>query len=707
MSFDINLDPFAQLPEYITKNIINDSGNLRNVAKVSRILRYEAWQKAEAIVCDIFTKYDKDLLVFALKGLRVSPEASTASVVEVFFKLAKTFSIKTKASDPYHFLHLAAYMQICAEIKDLDLFYSAIYKVASPSLKTLMDNMILEEHPLARFGQIRSFFKEQAQELAKIESLNLGHFSLSSLPNEIALCTNLKILVLSDNKLDSFPSILFRLNHLSYLDLNQNNMTELPDEIGDLKNLKFLYLNNNKIEKLPLRIGDLVNLQDLCLNDNLLSYLPNSISKLKSLSLLSMTGNRLKQLPDSIGDLINLKLLHLSDNEIVELPKTIGKLKSLNVLSIANNHLVMLPTEIAGMTSLTTLVVSQNSLLSLPRELVSMPNLEELYANDNRFRFPYRFTRLTVCIAEANEDIAIFKSKHPYQVNKEMFETIYDGLNQSKWKECVDGGLQVYGKNVFDQGLHGGPVEPGFMSSMESAFEFLRENFHRKLDASFYLDLHQAACAHFQGPHTGTMVGQERVGVFRGASEPVSASFEAPDYAMYQEAMNEFYSLSAWISDLFGPSFSLGLIVPTSDFPKKHQINYHMMSEDQVKIVFNFFLSIFHSEMNQTKTHKEVLPVIARLIQRLEWLHPVQDGCGRTDTALLNFLLTKYGFTPCLLQFPYLSSCRGFSEWVDYLTDGMNRWSSEANEGEVIDMPSDGGEFFEDLDATEDQANFY
>ncbi len=74
---------------------------------------------------------------------------------------------------------------------------------------------------------------------------------------------------------------------------------------------------------------------------------------------------------------------------------------------------------------------------------------------------------------------------------------------------------------------------------------------------------------------------------------------------------------------------------------------------------------------------KKKISVIARLFQALEWLHPFEDGQGRTDLLLLAKLLTEEGWNPPILEDPYISTWSLPEEWEKVLLDGIRRWQSE------------------------------
>lgn len=74
------------------------------------------------------------------------------------------------------------------------------------------------------------------------------------------------------------------------------------------------------------------------------------------------------------------------------------------------------------------------------------------------------------------------------------------------------------------------------------------------------------------------------------------------------------------------------------------------------------------------------LQEIAALYQKLEWCHPFKDGQGRTDLILLSKLLTENGFTPAILNEPYMSTFSSLTDWCEYLKKGMASWESYRKE---------------------------
>lgn len=91
-----------------------------------------------------------------------------------------------------------------------------------------------------------------------INELNLSNNSITLIPQGIFvdsnLCLTLQTLNLSHNALSSIPATVGNLVLLHTFNLSGNKLTQLPDSLGDLQRLKFLTLDNNFLDSLPGRI---------------------------------------------------------------------------------------------------------------------------------------------------------------------------------------------------------------------------------------------------------------------------------------------------------------------------------------------------------------------------------------------------------------------------------------------------------------------
>jgi Leucine-rich repeat (LRR) protein len=62
--------------------------------------------------------------------------------------------------------------------------------------------------------------------------------------------SNLKILELRDNKIETIPNEIAMLQHLIRLDLTNNDLTDLPHSLGLLAHLQNLQVEGNKLKKI-------------------------------------------------------------------------------------------------------------------------------------------------------------------------------------------------------------------------------------------------------------------------------------------------------------------------------------------------------------------------------------------------------------------------------------------------------------------------
>jgi internalin A len=232
--------------------------------------------------------------------------------------------------------------------------------------------------------------------LTNLVSLDLNTNQLTDLPQEIGQLTNLVSLDLNSNILKSLPPEIGELAKLSRLDLSYNKLTSLPPEIGQLTNLCVLDISYNKITSLPSEIGQLVNLNTLYIHSNQLTSLPREIEKLINLGVIDLRYNQLTNIPPEIGELINLNYLSLNSNQLTNLPSEIGKLIHLNTLCVNNNKLTELPPEIGQLINLGYLSLNSNQLTTLPPQIGKLVKLSTLVLNSNNLEnLPSEVDRLT------------------------------------------------------------------------------------------------------------------------------------------------------------------------------------------------------------------------------------------------------------------------------------------------------------------------
>jgi len=205
---------------------------------------------------------------------------------------------------------------------------------------------------------------------------------INTFPPHIQLFSNLKELILSDNKITSVPESIGDLKKLKKLSIYTNEITSIPKSIGDLTKLESFVFDENKITSIPKSIGNLKNLTSLEFNETLITSIPESIGDLKNLKRLFCYGNKITSIPESIGDLTKLEILNISTNIITKIPESIGNLKNLKRLSCYENKITSLPESIGKLVKLESLMINDNKIKKLPKSIGNLQNLE-LITNDN------------------------------------------------------------------------------------------------------------------------------------------------------------------------------------------------------------------------------------------------------------------------------------------------------------------------------------
>lgn len=195
-------------------------------------------------------------------------------------------------------------------------------------------------------------------------TVNLSRQGLKEIPEEVFFNTDVKVLKLYGNQLDSIPERISELVHLEKLYLGRNNIKSLPNSLGKLKNLKLISAQYNELTNLPSSIGELENLEQIILNQNLLDSIPKSIGNLKKLVVLQLKFNHLKELPTELGACTNLQFIHLTQNYLEALPEELGALRKLRELYVANaGMLLRLPDSFCGMRYLEVLEIDATTVV--------------------------------------------------------------------------------------------------------------------------------------------------------------------------------------------------------------------------------------------------------------------------------------------------------------------------------------------------------
>ncbi|OGY28390.1 MAG: hypothetical protein A3F33_03775 [Candidatus Woykebacteria bacterium RIFCSPHIGHO2_12_FULL_43_10] len=153
--------------------------------------------------------------------------------------------------------------------------------------------------------------------------------SLATLLAEAETLPRLKTFGLTDFNSTEIPLELWTLKNslnIEHLRLNSNGLQETPKEIFGFRNLRILDLSNNKIQTISAAETKLPFLKEVYLSHNELTEIPLDFLKNTSVSVLDLSSNKINNLPIQVSELASLRKLNLSDNQIPYLPDQVGKL---------------------------------------------------------------------------------------------------------------------------------------------------------------------------------------------------------------------------------------------------------------------------------------------------------------------------------------------------------------------------------------------
>ena len=159
----------------------------------------------------------------------------------------------------------------------------------------------------------------------QLDTLILSHNSLSTLPDAITYCTQLRVLQLDDNDISVLPApdVWAPIKGLQSVDLSSNQLhtAELAKMQGTLgAKLVSLKVDGNQLEELPLEWASLKLLQHLSASHNQLETLPQHLGLLKQLEFLNVENNAIEEIPLGMSQLSDKKLkeVNFKSNPLVD-----------------------------------------------------------------------------------------------------------------------------------------------------------------------------------------------------------------------------------------------------------------------------------------------------------------------------------------------------------------------------------------------------
>ena len=101
-----------------------------------------------------------------------------------------------------------------------------------------------------------------------LKDLRLSRNRLTQLPDNIALCSQLRHLNLSGNQFSSIPNPVLQLSQLEVLNISHNHVRVIPGKIHNMLSLKVLSVEYNLIKGIPFALGSMPELMMFSFSHN-------------------------------------------------------------------------------------------------------------------------------------------------------------------------------------------------------------------------------------------------------------------------------------------------------------------------------------------------------------------------------------------------------------------------------------------------------
>jgi len=257
----------------------------------------------------------------------------------------------------------------------LDLSFNQI-KVLPPEIESLTDlvSLKIRHNQLSGQGFPPSFWG-----CTKLRHLDFAQNLIEDLEERIDGLVELRDLLIFENRLTRLPATLSALTQLQVLDVSSNQIDTFP-EIS-LPGLVTLNVSKNRLVRLPVSLQAFAALENLDCGANRIIALPalTALSRLKRLEAVENKIALLPPLPSSLA------FLNMGQNSLTELSSLEG-LDSLSEIHVAGNSLTSIDAQLCRLPKLKVLDVGNNSLEDIPYTLGYIASLHRLVAVGNRIR---------------------------------------------------------------------------------------------------------------------------------------------------------------------------------------------------------------------------------------------------------------------------------------------------------------------------------
>ncbi|XP_071961836.1 leucine-rich repeat protein 1-like isoform X2 [Antedon mediterranea] len=277
-------------------------------------------------------KKSQPIRTFLSIGRSKSTDSKTGAIFLMVCTAKDRVGTKYKA-DQVSLKHFLSIVKLGHQNRDMDKVKLSILAPATSSqvepLKVRLNITDRQNYPLAN-GFPRT-----------LETLRVCNCMLKKVDSRILMLKQLRSLDFSNNRFQTLPEQLSQIPTLAELKLTGNFLLEVPKCIwtGKLQHsLKMLDLSDNKLQYISPDITKMSSLVRLNLNSNEIKKLPSNFGQLSALKFFSAARNKLRNLPATFGDL-RMEELDLSGNEFE---------KDSDIQLLNQDYIVMPLTELAA-----------------------------------------------------------------------------------------------------------------------------------------------------------------------------------------------------------------------------------------------------------------------------------------------------------------------------------------------------------------------
>ena len=227
----------------------------------------------------------------------------------------------------------------------------------------------------------------------KLRFLNLEKNVIKNISNVFNLLTNLQVLNLAENQIESLEPGVFRaMVNLLQVNLESNKIRELQPGVFENAYLTKVNISSNLLTEIQSQsFSNLEILEVVDLSDNRISIIKNgAFDRIPHLKKLHLQKNKLSSYKGDIysgmSNDTELEYLDLSDNEMTYLyPESFDFHPRLKWVSVAMNRFAFFPTQfIKNLQQLEYLNLEKNQIKSLDdNDFANLPNLRRLKLAQN------------------------------------------------------------------------------------------------------------------------------------------------------------------------------------------------------------------------------------------------------------------------------------------------------------------------------------